>query len=498
MTKARRFRYLYSWSCLAGGAITLASFAVLFSFAVVDLIADDLPYAGLGYICAGGGILFGLAIVALGVFRRWRADKRGLPYKRLSLIINLNETRQRNLVLLSGSIGILLLVGIFGGSYQGVIYLESNNFCVNTCHQVMAPEGMAHSRTAHSRVHCVSCHVGSGAASFLEAKLRGASQLLAVITGNYDRPIKTPIHSMKPARITCEQCHWRQRWIGFKEKFYTYYSSDDDNAVNQLRMLIKIGGAQTGIVKGAGIHYHMTIGRKVDFIARDERKQDIAWIRVTNDDGTIAEYNNKAQPLTESERKSLPIHNMDCMDCHNRPAHQFGAPMRVVNTAMVTGEIDTSIPGIKGVGVGALSADYESSAAAMEGIEKAVLEHYKDKDYFETNRQKLDTVVGVLQRLFSATQFPEMKARWSAYPDNLGHRDWPGCFRCHSEDMVDASDKPIFTTCTRCHVLLAQTNGDTNVVDYEEGEEFYHVVDEETLTEYTDCAECHDGGDGAY
>lgn len=488
---------------LAGVAIAAVSATIIFSFAVADFVATEtFGYVGLAYTLAGLGLLTGFAVAGLGVLRSWRQRKRGIAPKPFSLVFDLNQPRQRNIALAVASGGLILLLAVFATSYQTFVYLESNAFCTDSCHSVMSPEGITHVDNPHSRVKCVTCHVGSGAAPFMEAKLKGFNQLIAMVTGDYSRPILTPLHTMRPERVACEQCHWRDRWIGFKEKLLTYYGSSEENPRYEIRMLIKTGGGKSGLIAGGGIHFHVTEGRKVEFVARDTQKQDIAWVRVTNAEGEVNEYNHDSKPLSDGERETLPVHQVDCLDCHNRPAHPFESPMRAINQAMVDQRIDPSIPGIKRVGVKALAQKYDSTEAALTGIEQLVLEHYEEEQagYLGDNKDKVRAAVAEIQAIFSRTQFPEMRARWSAYPDNRGHREFPGCFRCHNQDMVDATGAAVFSDCTRCHVILTQIeNGEeTNQIDYEKGQTFYHVMNEETLDEFADCTACHDGADGVH
>ena len=46
-------------------------------------------------------------------------------------------------------------------TYRGVSYMDSPDFCGQTCH-VMAPQWAAYQVSPHSSVDCVQCHVGSG------------------------------------------------------------------------------------------------------------------------------------------------------------------------------------------------------------------------------------------------------------------------------------------------------------------------------------------------
>ena len=111
----------------------------------------------------------------------------------------------------------ILNIMIFGfASYQGVTYMDSTTFCGLTCHTVMAPEFSAYQNSPHSRVDCVECHIGPGAGWFVKSKLSGLRQVVAVTFKTYSRPIPSPVKYLRPARETCEHCHWPQRFSGDK------------------------------------------------------------------------------------------------------------------------------------------------------------------------------------------------------------------------------------------------------------------------------------------
>jgi hypothetical protein len=322
-----------------------------------------------------------------------------------------------------------------------------------------------------------------------------------VTVDSFSRPIPTPIHDLRPARETCEECHWRRKFIGYKEIVRSYYLSDEENTNHQLRMLVKIGGEKTTFLKGAGIHYHMLIASKVEYVATDDRRQEIAWVRVSRGDGSVTEYNNEDNLLSEEERASYEVRTMDCMDCHNRPSHQFPAPMQSVNEALEENTISPALPFIKVQAVRALDTPYDSTEEAVVGIANALRSFYRNEypEVFERKNGDLVRSIKKVQDIYRNTIFPEMKAKWSAHPDNIGHRDSPGCFRCHNDVMQSATGDVIFTDCTRCHLILAQGDSIDQVnVNIEEGLPFEHPEDGESIEEYTECSDCHTGGADVY
>ena len=241
----------------------------------------------------------------------------------------------------------------------------------------------------------------------------------------------------------------------------------------------------------------MLVASKVEYTARDPQNQKIAWVRIRHQDGSVSEYNDRSNPLSEAERATLPVKTMSCLDCHNRPAHQFTAPLDSVDEAMETGQISTDLPYIKVQASRALSQSYETTAQATEEIAKQLNAYYSKKfpDVVQQKGAELEQAIAATQKIYRNTIFPEMKASWSHYPNNLGHRDFPGCFRCHNDRLETTEGKTIFTACNKCHLILAQgKNVDKVSVDYNVGEKFYHVADEDYIDEFTECTDCHTGG----
>ena len=51
--------------------------------------------------------------------------------------------------------------------------------------------------------------------------------------------------------------------------------------------------------------------------------------------------------------------------------------------------------------------------------------------------------------------FPDLKVTWGTYPNNLGHADYPGCFRCHDGSHVTSTNESITQDCAACHNAIA-------------------------------------------
>ena len=254
-----------------------------------------------------------------------------------------------------GAIVFLLLSAI--GCYNAFNFTESVTFCGEVCHKVMKPEQVAHDHGPHARVACVECHVGSGVSWFVKSKISGSYQLYSVAFNKYPRPIPTPIKNLRPARDTCEECHWPQSFVGNLDRTFNYFQSDASNSPYSIRLLLKIGGSDPRAGPVGGIHWHNLPGNKVEYVATDDARQKIPWVRVTDAEGNVTVF--KTARFTNDVSK-MELRTMDCMDCHNRPAHNYLSPEQAVNQAMALNRIDPAIPWIKTNAMFVLTRKYET------------------------------------------------------------------------------------------------------------------------------------------
>lgn len=496
--------YFRNGITFAGVLVTLcALLAGTLTFVQEVVLGHATPYSGLLWGAACLALVVGFALIPIGMlWERSRVRRGGERRRPLSVFtLDLNDRRHRYTAagLLGGLVVVVVLTSV--GSYQAFHATESPEFCGQLCHEVMEPEWVRYQESPHARVACAECHIGEGADWFVKSKISGLRQVWAVAVGSYSRPIPTPIHDLRPARETCERCHWRRKFTGYKEVVRSYYLSGEENPLHRLRMLVKIGGEKTALGKGSGIHYHMLIANKVEYIATDDERQKIAWVRVERADGSVAEYENTYEPLTDDERATLEPRTMDCVDCHNRPSHQFPTAMHSVNEAIASGSIAVSLPGIKVQAVEAIDTDYDSKAEGLAKIADRLTSYYRREypEVYEDRNADLRRSVEAVQDIYEGTVFPKMKASWEAYPSNIGHRDSPGCFRCHNDVMETETGEGMVTDCNSCHVILAQGADIEEVeVNIEEGLPFVHPEDYSVIDEYEACSDCHTGGAGTY
>jgi len=474
---------LQNWISLTGLVVVIGSLFSFFLLFLLDAMATfSNPYVGiLTYIVAPGFTMMGLVLTIIGALRE-RRQLHGARGLMPMVVIDLTRPRDRRVLgfFIGGSLIFLLLSAM--GSYHTYHFTESVQFCGQTCHTVMQPELVTYQHGPHARVSCTECHIGPGATWFVKAKISGTYQLYATAFDKYPRPIPTPIKNLRPAQETCEQCHWPKKFVGNLERTYNYFLGDETNTPFTLSLLMKVGGADPTHGPEGGIHWHMNVKNKVEYVATDVARQKIPWVRIVDPQGVVTEFRTKG---FTNDPASFTIRAMDCMDCHNRPAHKYQTPNDAVNLAISLGHIDRTLPWIKTNAVYALTRDFKTETEALQGIATHLAERYP-------NEPRIRPVIDVVQQLYRDNFFPEMKASWKIYPDNIGHKNWPGCFRCHDGNHKTEDGKRTIKAndCNSCHTILAQGNGPELLQLSPAGQAFKHPGGDYDLT----CYDCHNGG----
>ena len=457
---------------LAGSTLTTVAaflFLLLYSIHLVGAHGGG-PYLGIiTFLILPGLFLLGLLLIPAGL---WRGRQRRLealaeddpapPFAVLDF--NRPPTRRAALVFLAATGVNALILGV--GTYKGVEVMESTPFCGAACHTVMEPEYTTYKRSPHARVKCVECHIGEGADWFVKSKLSGSWQLVSVSLNLYPRPIAVPVHNLRPARETCEQCHWPNKFVGDRFKVNTHFSEDEANTETQTVLVVKVGGRQAG--HSHGIHWHVDPDHVVRYRS-DEKREKIYEIETEAKDGTKQRFRGPAASSPEAG-KATEWRTMDCVDCHNRPTHIYRDPARELDAALLDRRIDPALPFVRREGLAALQADYPSHEAAREGIAKAIVGFYA-RTYPQVAAEKKDAVAAAgaaLGDIWCWNVFPEMKIKWGTYRNHIGHTldmsTEVGCFRCHDEEHKTADGKAISQDCTTCHSILAQEEKDPAIL----------------------------------
>ena len=490
-----RPRLYRNFISLAGIAIVFASLASIVLLFLIEVSGShENPYLGiLTYLMFPSVLVFGLITIPIGMLLERRRRRKLAPSEtRAYPALDLNDPRRRRSLLVFLSLTLLFVFVSAFGSYRAYEYTESVSFCGQLCHSVMKPEFVAYQASPHARVRCVECHVGSGAGWYLRSKMSGAYQVYSVNFNKYPRPIPTPVHNLRPARETCEQCHWPEKFFGTQLKIFNHYGYDENNSLSQTRMLIDTGGGSPAKGLVSGIHWHMNTGNEITFISTDQHRQVIPWVRLKDREGNTTEYLARGSRLTQQEIDSTPKRLVDCVECHNRPSHVYVAPDRAVNEAFVAGRLDASLPYLKLQAVEALSKPYSTNKEAVEAISTSLHQYYQAKypNVYASRRQSIDASVSELQRIFQTYFFPEMKTDWTTHPDNVGHYYSIGCFRCHDGKHVSNKGETIRADCNICHTVLDQSEAGKSV-PVKDGA-FQHPIDMGDMTGIS-CTECHTG-----
>jgi hypothetical protein len=358
----------------------------------------------------------------------------------------------------------------------------------------MEPEYTAYQFSPHAKVGCVQCHIGSGANYFVKSKLSGSYQLYSVAFNKYPRPVPTPIHDLRPAQETCEQCHWPKHFFSEKLHKINYFLSDQQNTKWELSILMKIGGGNIEAGPTSGIHWHMNIGHQITYVASDSSRQSIPWVKVKDLSSGIEHiYKSTEASLSDDELAASEKRRMDCIDCHNRPSHIYRPPTRTVNTGMNLGWIDPELPDVKAVAVGLLEYPYTTKEKAMDSIKVQFEEYYRTKypKVFSDKKESLKKSIAELQKIYQRNYFPYMKVSWKKFPDNIGHMYYPGCFRCHDGKHKTSEGKILSRDCNVCHTILSQKFEKDRIRLSIEGVEYKHPVDVGDAWKEMNCSDCH-------
>lgn len=472
----------------------LAAIVILYILSAFQRQAN--PYLGIFIFLVFPALLVaGLVLIPIGM---WRERVRQRHGGTRPLVIDLANPHHRNVLLTFGvGTSLFLLISTIG-LYQAYHFTESVTFCGDVCHVVMKPEKTAHQNSAHARVDCVQCHIGPGAGWYVQSKLSGARQVVKTITNTFPRPIPTPIENLRPAQEVCEQCHWPEKFYAATQVTRDHYLGDQENSHWRLEMLVNVGGtAHAGEGRASGIHWHIDAGNRITYVAGDSARQafdQVSWKRGNEE----VVYTRSGAPMSDDElaakRKKHLVRTLDCMDCHNRPAHVYKAPVTAVNEAMAAGRLPADLPWIKREAVKALSRVYLTEAGARDSIALALRGFYQGEGVGLP-----EAAVGAVQAIYAQNTFPEMKARWSRYPDNRGHSMFPGCFRCHGSDLATPDGRTISKDCDLCHTIVSQgfVAGVPDSVVHKRLE-FQHPMDIGGAERETPCFECHQGDDSLY
>jgi len=486
---------VYNVTTLVGAGIAAFNFVLIIFLTLLDLIAsENNPYFGIvTFIILPGFLITGLLLIAYGIYKEDKREKSGDALAPKLPQIDLNDPRQRRAVLIFVTGTAMLILFTAFGSFKAYEYTESDRFCGETCHKVMEPEYTAYQASPHSKTNCVNCHIGPGTDWFVRSKLSGSYQVYSVLFNKYPRPIPTPIENLRPARETCEQCHWTKHLYFQKISKVDYYSNDENNTRWSFKIAMNIGqgNPETGFV--SGIHWHVNNNNRITYKTTDNKRMTIPWVKITRADGKEIIYKTK-KSKKDFRNKEIETRTMDCIDCHNRPAHIYHPSTVAVNNYISLGWIDKSIPFIKSISTQALDRGYSSKQTALDSIKIFVESFYQLSypDYYASNSKLVSKAINEIQKIYLRNYFPEMNVSWKYYPMQIGHMYAPGCFRCHDGKHFAGKGKVISKNCDLCHSITSwQRENDKPVYADAKSLTYVHPVEIGEALYTMNCSDCH-------
>jgi nitrate/TMAO reductase-like tetraheme cytochrome c subunit len=481
------------------GGISLSIFFIIEIFLILmDILTtrQNLYLGILTYVIFPFLLLISITFILFGIYlkkkrSKARKDKINLGGKSSSEKVlhfhydSQNPVHNKRLIITIIFTICFLMVSSLG-TYKVYEFTESNEFCGTVCHDVMHPEYLAHGNSPHSQLKCVDCHIGSGVNAYFKAKVSGLHQVIGVITGDYSKPIPSPLHKMRSAKEICSTCHS----IDYKheniQKDYAYFVREEDNKKWNIKMLLKTSDIHKS---------HANSNAAKIFYVSDKENETIPWVKVVRPNGEKVIYkasdeDGEVMVVNEETQKE-----MDCLGCHNRPAHNFISPNDSLNKAMAKNLINVNIPSIKDNALEILEKPFYSKEEALKEISNFIMNYYKtnEEDYFSKNKPEIKKAINSIKDIYTKNFFPEMNVRWSSYSNFNNHKDTTGCFRCHDSNHISDKGSKIPNDCNTCHLIIEQ-GYDNTIEKNTAGLTFTHPTDIDKEWKETKCSECHTGG----
>jgi hypothetical protein len=284
--------------------------------------------------------------------------------------------------------------------------------------------------------------------------MAGTRQFAQTMLNSYPRPIESAMETNRlvSSSETCEQCHSREKVIGERLRVITKFKDDEANTPNETVLMMLVGGGRFDGIHGA----HLAPGKQIRYAAADKKRQTIPWVEYRNlQTGETRTY--LASDAKPDQVAKPATFEMQCVDCHNRPAHSFEMPDRAVDEAMASGQVSLGLPYFKKAAVGLITAQYRTDSEAAQKISDGIAAFYRERfpQVSVEQGREVQSAGEVLLAIYRRNVFPDLKVSWGTYPNNLGHADYPGCFRCHDDSHTASGGKTITQDCGTCHQALA-------------------------------------------
>jgi len=486
-----------NWLTIIGSIIAAMNILLIAVLFVISTIFNK-GNTNLGlfiYIIFPGFMVLGLILIPIGMFRERKKIRNKVHEGGKFPKIDLNDPRHRNAFVIFTISTIIILMLTTMGSFEAFHMTESVEFCGTLCHEVMEPEHVAYQNSPHANVLCVECHVGTGASWYVKSKLSGLHQIYAVMTNSFPRPVGVPLHDLRPARETCEKCHWPQKFYARSLWTNKYFLADSLNTEWDIILQMKTGPEYSALGLKEGIHWHINPDVQIEYISENDKRENISYVKYTNKiTSEVTIYRDANNTVTDSTISASTARTMDCIDCHNRPSHNYKSPTVYFDKAMLTGAVSNTIPFFKKVTMGILSGKFPTPDTAMMMIEQGITDFYKSDyaDFYANNKDLINNSISAVKTAYSQNTFPLMKVSYDLYPEHIGHLETNGCFRCHNDSFVAENGRKISRDCNLCHTIVGQGNpGKMEYSTIKDSLEFHHPVDIGTAWKEANCSDCH-------
>jgi nitrate/TMAO reductase-like tetraheme cytochrome c subunit len=355
----------------------------------------------------------------------------------------------------------VLVIALIGGGTYTWDYTNSPKFCGTSCH-TMPPQNSTYLASPHANVYCTECHLGRGFfGQTVARKSEDVREVVAQAFHLYEFPIRAS--RTRPALETCEKCHQPEAFASDSLRTITHFASDRDNTASTDYLVMKTGGGAKRQGLGLGIHWHIV--NQVEYYATDVLGQNIPYVRVHNDDGTTTEYVDVQSGFDPKSIGQGQLKTMDCVTCHNRVTHNFMDPAQSVDLAMSRGLINPGLPNIHLKAVELLTAQYDTRDDAVKAFGR--LEQYYQNSTYKGHEDQVAAAIQTIQGIYDNTVFLDQKVDWTTYPNNVGHINSPGCFRCHDGKHLDSKQQAIRLECNLCHSIPVVAGPDAFVARIE-------------------------------
>ncbi len=349
-------------------------------------------------------------------------------------------------------IGLIAIAIVTAGGIVAWEYTNSDAFCTNTCHAVHPEEPRAHATSSHARVQCVECHMGRNSTLHLMAlKPTHLKELWGMIVG-YERPLTSS--TLRPAREACESCHWPSAKHFDAVAIRKFYAPDADSTEIASRLTIHTSMGVERDKPARGIHWH--IENDVRLKALDPQRREVPVVEFHKPDGTVTTYQDATSKASKEALDAIPARRMECFDCHNQVGHPFRNPSDAVNQAIASGRIDRSLPNAKTRAEALIAAAGDLSGPLAERtakVDKLIAESTAKAGVPADDKEKEQKFAAAMKEVLLDTSVEEKGLTWKSFPNHIGHRESPGCFRCHDGKHLNDKGQAIRLQCTLCHDL---------------------------------------------